>query len=88
MFKNTIFSIFRPKLRYNEQVIYDSMSCKVEIDGVDEVVNRTVQKGGRITGLTDWEGKKVKVLIIHEPDKEIRQTKGKKLIDAKNGGGI
>lgn len=35
----------------------------VELKNVDEVVNKTV-KNGRITGLTDWEGKTVKILIM------------------------
>ena len=38
---------------------------KAEFEGIEEVVNRTV-KNGRITGLTDWEGKTVKILIMSE----------------------
>jgi hypothetical protein len=37
---------------------------KVEIDNVDEVLTRMVQDQGRITGLSDFMGKKVKVLVL------------------------
>ena len=50
------------------------MSIKVEIDNVEEVVNRRVSKGGRITGLGDWEGQMVKILIIkNEPLMQARE---------------
>ena len=38
---------------------------KVEIDNVEQVVNRQV-KDGRITGMTEWEGKTIKVLILND----------------------
>lgn len=40
------------------------MPMKVEIDNVEEVLNRIVQKQGKLSGLSDFEGKKVKVLIL------------------------
>jgi hypothetical protein len=38
---------------------------RVEIDNVEEVLNRTVLGQGRITGLSDFVGKRVKVLILN-----------------------
>jgi len=40
------------------------MPMRVEIDNVEEVLNRTVKKQGKVTGLGDFEGKRVKILIL------------------------
>ena len=53
------------------------MSVTVQIDGVDEVVNRQV-KGGRITGLGAWNGRLVKILVIEDqPSKDMPASEKK-----------
>jgi len=37
---------------------------RIEVDKVDEVVNRGVRDDGRIIGLTKYKNRKVKVLIL------------------------
>ena len=42
------------------------MPIKAEIGNVEEIVDRTVAKGGKISGLSDWVGKTVKILIMSD----------------------
>lgn len=37
---------------------------KVEINDVEEILDRAVQKQGRITGLTRFVGREVKILVL------------------------
>lgn len=39
---------------------------KVELEGIEEMVDKQVSRFGRIDGLKHWEGKKVKVVILSE----------------------
>lgn len=40
---------------------------KLEIENVEQVVNRLV-KDGKITGMTEWNDKTVKILIMKDND--------------------
>ena len=41
------------------------MKVTVETDGVEAIVEKRVQ-GGRIYGLSKYEGKKVKILVLND----------------------
>lgn len=40
----------------------------IEVENVEEVIEKTVSKYGRIEGLMQWKGQTVKVLVLSNGD--------------------
>ena len=50
----------------------------VQVEDVEGVKNKTVDKWGRIVGFSDWRGASVVVLKIQGPVKEFKVADGRK----------
>jgi putative transposon-encoded protein len=47
-------------------VLYYHIMRKIEIDNVEAMFEKEVDKTGRVSGLKQWEGKKVIILVVKE----------------------
>ena len=57
------------KVKYGSKYYFHEIMRKVEIDNVEELLEKTVTKDGKIGGLTKHSGKTVLVVVTEGKDK-------------------
>ena len=57
------------KVKYRSKYYFHEIMRKVEIDNVEELLEKTVTKDGKVGGLTKHSGKTVLVVVTEGKDK-------------------